>query len=330
MPVGQHILAMNTLAPWLLAALAGLGLLGYGARLFIDGAADGARRMRVSPMLVGVFLAGFATSLPEAIVAAVAAYRDSLELALGNAVGSNIANIGLVLGAAVLFMGLRPERGVERVELPTMTAVTVLTCLLIYDQHLSRLDALALMAALTIVTWLLVRNTLRNEDPADAGEPARRSMARNALFAAAGLVLLLAGAELLVRGAQQVALFAGVSELVIGATIVAIGTSLPELAITVTGAIKREAELAMGNIIGSNIFNLLVVIGVAGLIAPSGFARELLTLHVPMLLGFTFWFVALTLLCKKRAGLGRAWSATLLLPFALYVTLVIALAGSPA
>lgn len=321
---------MTTLALWLLAALAGLALLGFGARLFIEGAADGAKRMRFSPMLVGVFLAGFATSLPEAVVAAVAAYRDSLELALGNAVGSNIANIGLVLGAAVLFMGLKPERGIEKVELPTMTAVTVLTCLLILDQHLSRPDALALLAALPVVTWLLVRKTRTAGDSAGPGEPARHSMPRNVLYAFAGLILLLAGADLLVRAAQQVATIAGVSELVIGATIVAIGTSLPELAITVAGAIKREAELALGNVIGSNIFNLLVVIGVAGAISPSGFSRELLTLHLPMLLAFTLWFAALALLCKRRDSLGRPWSATLLLPFAAYVAVVIALAESPA
>ena len=205
---------MSSLVLWGLAAAAGLVLLGFGARLFIDGAADGAKRMRVSPMLVGVFLAGFATSLPEAIVAAVAAYRDSVELALGNAVGSNIANIGLVLGAAVLFMGMRPERGVTRVELPTMTAVTILTCLLMFNQYLSRLDALLLLAALPPVAWLLMRNTLSRKDAGASGTgTARRSVARNAVYALAGLVLLLLGAEMLVRAAKQLALIAGVSEL---------------------------------------------------------------------------------------------------------------------
>ncbi len=326
---------MSSLALWLLAAAAGLALLAFGARLFIDGAADGARRMRVSPMLVGMFLAGFATSLPEAVVAAVAAFRGSLELALGNAVGSNIANIGLVLGAAVLLMGMRPERGAGRVDLGAMTAVTVLTCLLLLNQYLSRLDAIVLLSALPVVTWLLVRNTRSRELQRAGAEsgPApsvQRSMPRNAAYAAAGLILLLLGAELLVRGAQQVALIAGVGELVIGATIVAIGTSLPELAITIAGALKREAEIALGNVIGSNIFNLLVVIGVAGVIAPSGFSPQLLTLHVPMLLGFTLWFVLLARLCAWRGGLGRAWSISLLLPFALYLGLVIALGTPPA
>ena len=324
---------MNTLVLWLLAAAAGLALLGYGARLFIDGAADGARRLRISPMLVGVFLAGFATSMPEAVVAAVAAYRDSLELALGNAVGSNIANIGLVLGAAVLFMGMRPERGAGGMELGTMSAVTVLASLLVFNQYLSRVDALVLLAALPLVAWLLVRNAGRRgtaEVPDDRVQAPEHSLPRNAAYAAVGLLLLLGGAELLVRAAQQVAVIAGVGELVIGATIVAIGTSLPELAITIAGAIKREAELALGNVIGSNIFNLLVVVGVAGAIAPSGFSPQLLTLHVPMLLGFTLWFVALAALCRMRGRLGRAWSASLLLPFALYLGVVIALTRAPA
>lgn len=320
---------MNTLALWLLAAAAGLALLAYGARLFIEGAADGARRLQISPMLVGVFLAGFATSMPEAVVAAVAAYRDSVELALGNAVGSNIANIGLVLGAAVLFMGMRPERGAGRMELGAMSAVTLLACLLVFNQYLSRLDALVLLAALPLVAWLLVRNAARRgtaEVPNDRMQAAERSLPRNAAYAGLGLLLLLGSAELLVRAAQGVAVIAGVGELVIGATIVAIGTSLPELAITVAGAIKREAELALGNVIGSNIFNLLVVIGVAGAITPSGFSPQLLTLHVPILVVFTAWFVALAALCKRRGRLGRAWSGSLLLPFALYLGLVIALA----
>jgi len=321
---------VTTLALWLLAAAAGLGLLAYGARLFILGAADGARRLRISPMLVGVFLAGFATSMPEAVVAAVAAYRDSLELALGNAVGSNIANIGLVLGAAVLFMGMRPERGAGNIELGAMSAITLLACALLANGYLSRVDAVLLLAALPLVGWLLVGNAVsRNTAGIPVGEDQAvlRSLPRNVAYAALGLFLLLGGAELLVRAAQRVAVIAGVEELVIGATIVAIGTSLPELAITVAGAIKRETELALGNIIGSNIFNLLVVVGVAGAIAPSGFSPQLLTLHVPMLLGFTLWFVALAALCRRRGRLGRAWSVSLLLPFALYLALVIALTG---
>ena len=329
---------MKPIEVWLLVAAAvalggGLALLAFGARLFVDGASEGARRLRVSALLVGMFLAGFATSMPEAVVAAVAAYSDSLELALGNAVGSNIANIGLVLGAAVLFMGLRPGQRAGWMNLGAMTAVTVMTILLMLNGHLSRLDAILLLAAMPLVTWLLVRVSDPDAGPdtqPSEGDSPQVSLARNVFYAITGLMLLMLGAEALVRGAKQVALLAGVSELVIGATIVAIGTSLPELAITVTGAIKREAELALGNVIGSNIFNLLVVIGVAGAIAPSGFSPQLLTVHVPMLAGFTAWFVVLAVICRRRGSLGRAWSFSLLLPFALYVLLVIALAGRPA
>ena len=280
-------------------------------------------------MLVGLFLAGFATSLPEAVVAAVAALRGSVELALGNAVGSNIANIGLVLGAGILFMGLRAERGAATTELGTMCGATLLAVLLLANGYLSRLDALALLAALAMVSWLLIRNTASRGMASETGRPkaARRSMARNVVYAVVGLALLLLGAEALVRAAQEVARIAGVSELVIGATVVAIGTSLPELAITVAGAIRREAEIALGNVIGSNIFNLLVVVGIAGLIAPSGFSPQLLTLHVPMLLGFTLWFVVLAVICRWRGRLGRAWSASLLLPFAGYLTLAVVLAA---
>lgn len=320
---------MSPLVLWLLAAAAGLALIAWGAQLFIDGAGDGARRAGISPMLVGVFLAGFATSMPEAVVAAVAAFRDSVELALGNAVGSNIANIGLVLGAAVLLMGMRPERGAGAVELGTMFAATALACALLANQHLSRVDALLLLAALPLAGWILVRNArpmgaARSQE--DRAQAAQRTLARNTAFAAGGLALLLGGAELLVRAAQQVAVIAGVEELVIGATIVAVGTSLPELAITIAGAVKREAELALGNVIGSNIFNLLVVVGVAGVIAPSGFSPQLLTLHVPILAGFTLWFVALAALCRNRGRLGRVWSVSLLAPFAGYLGLVVALA----
>ena len=317
---------MSGLSFWLPAAAVGVVLLALGAHWFIDGAADGARRMRVSPMLVGLFLAGFATSLPEAVVAAVAAWKGSVELALGNAVGSNIANIGLVLGAAVLFMGLKPERAAIKMELSAMVAATLLACVLLLNGYLSRFDALLLLAALAVATWLLIRKTPSNGAPGQT-PAAGRSMLRNALLAALGLACLLVGAELLVRGAQQVAQIAGVDELVIGATAVAIGTSLPELAITIAGVIRREAEIALGNVIGSNIFNLLVVIGIAGAIAPSGFSGRLLTLHAPILVAFTLWFVALSMLCQRRGGLGRAWSVSLLLPFAGYMALVVALAG---
>ena len=222
---------MKPLEAWLLAAAAialggGLVLLAFGARLFIEGAAEGARRMRVSPLLVGMFLAGFATSMPEAVVAAVAAYSDSLELALGNAVGSNIANIGLVLGAAVLFMGLRPEKRAGWMNLGAMTAVTALACLLMLNGYLSRLDAIVLLAAMPIVTWLLVRTPGAGGDaPAATGDARapRGTLARNVFYSLAGLLLLMLGAEVLVRGAKQAALLAGVGELVIGATIVAVG-----------------------------------------------------------------------------------------------------------
>ncbi len=318
---------MSVFYLWLPVGAVGLALLAFGARTFIDGASDGARRMQISPMLVGMFLAGFATSLPEAVVAAVAALRGSFEMALGNAAGSNIANIGLVLGAAVLFMGLRPERAAGRKELGTMVGATLLACLLIANGYLSRLDAFALLAALPLVCWLLIRDVA--PDPAlpraSTGGRAQHSMARNVIRVVLGLALLLLGAEALVRSAQEVARVAGVSELVIGATVVAIGTSLPELAITVAGALRREAEIALGNIVGSNIFNLLVVIGVAGVIAPSDFSPQFLALHVPLLLGFTGWFVILALICRWRGRLGRIWSAALLLPFAGYVAVVIAL-----
>lgn len=312
---------MSVLYLWLPVGAAGMAVLAFGAKVFIDGAADGARRLDISPMLVGLFLAGFATSLPEAVVAAVAAWRGSVELALGNAVGSNIANIGLVLGAGVLFMGLKPGRAPAKVELGAMAGVTLLACALILNGYLSRADALALLAALPAVSWLLIRKAGASPMIPRSGT-AQRSMARNAIYVAAGLAFLLGGAEALVRAAQEVARIAGVSELVIGATVVAIGTSLPELAITVAGAVKRESEIALGNVIGSNIFNLLVVIGVAGVIAPSGFSSQLPALHVPMLLGFTLWFLLLAAICRRRGGLGRAWSASLLLPFAGYVTLI--------
>lgn len=320
---------MSVLYLWLPVAAAGLALLAFGAKMFIDGAADGARRLDVTPMLVGLFLAGFATSLPEAVVAAVAAWRGSVELALGNAVGSNIANIGLVLGAGVLLIGLKPGRAPARVELGAMAGVTLLACILTLNGYLSRADALVLLATLPAVSWLLIRNANASQmiSPAGARAPARRSMARNAIYVVAGLAFLLGGAEALVRAAQEVARTAGVSELVIGATVVAIGTSLPELAITVAGAVKRESEIALGNVIGSNIFNLLVVIGVAGVISPSGFSSQLQVLHVPMLLGFTLWFLLLAAVCRRRGALGRAWSASLLLPFAGYVALAIALAA---
>jgi cation:H+ antiporter len=262
---------------------AGLGLLVIGADRFITGAAQTARALGISPMVIGLTVVGFATSMPEVLVGAVAAWDGRTGMAIGNAVGSNIANIGLVLAVAVLVRPMVVASATLRREYLLMCLAALLAILLLVDQHLGRLDGLILFGALIAATWWIVRLATRSPPADPLGGEFEKELApevsprRAAILLGAGLLVLLAGAELLVRGAVSAARILGVSDLIIGLTVVAIGTSLPELAASVTSVLKNEADIAIGNVIGSNTFNMLMVLGIPALIGPSGIGMEVLT-----------------------------------------------------
>lgn len=275
----------------LVALLVGLMLLVWSADRFVDGAAATARHFGMPARLVGMVIVGFGTSAPEMMVSALAAYQGSPGIALGNAYGSNIANIALILGITALISPIAVHSQVLRKELPILAAVTALAAWQIWNGQITRLDAWILLAVFAgVMVWMTWQGLRKTEDALDheveeelAAEP---MTSRQALFwTFAGLVLLLLSSRILVWGAVEIAHGLGVSDLIIGLTIVALGTSLPELASSIVAARKGEHDLALGNIIGSNLFNTLAVVGIAGAIhplsvGPEVFTRDIMTMSV--------------------------------------------------
>lgn len=312
----------------ILLIVAGLALLVWGADRFVHGAAATARNLGIAPLLIGLTIVAFATSAPEIMVAVNASLRGEPDLAIGNAIGSNIANIGLVLGCVALIRPIKLASATLQREMPALLAVSLFTVSLFLDSHLSRIDGLALLTGLVIVMVWLTRLGLRSSasDPMQAdyeAEIPKNVETRVALFwLAVGLAMLLGGAELLVDGAIEVARDLGVSDMVIGVTIIAIGTSLPELTVSLVSALKGEYDLAIGNIVGSNIFNLLAVIGIAAAIQPAALAPSVLSLHIFVMVAFTLVLFCMTYDQDGKNSINRLEGAALLTAFVGYISYV--------
>lgn len=313
-----------------LEVIGGLVLLIWGADRFVLGAAAGARNLGVPPLLVGLTVVAFATSAPEVLVSMVAALRGEPGLAFGNAIGSNIVNVGLVLGLVATIKPIELKSATLRREMPALLAVTLLTVSLFLDTFMSRVDGLVMLIGLIIVMIWLARLGMRSaaNDPMvaeyEAEIPDKVSMKAAAFWFAVGLVALLIGAELLVDGAINIATTLGVSDVVIGVTLVALGTSLPELAVSLVSAYKEEHGLAIGNIVGSNIFNLLAVIGVAAAIEPSAVAPSVLSVHIFVMVAFTLVLFAMTYDYDGKSELSRIEGIALFSAFIAYQGYVIA------
>lgn len=291
-----------------LAILAGLALLVWSADRFVEGSAAAAGHFGMPPLLIGMVVVGFGTSAPEMVVSALAATQGNPGLALGNAYGSNITNIALILGITALLAPIAVHSQVMRKELPILTLITLAATWLVFDGDLSRADAGILLALFAgLLGWSIWSGMKKPEDAmaaeVDAELKAHAMPIRKAVFwLVVGLVLLIVSSRILVWGAVDLATRFGVSDLVIGLTIVAIGTSLPELASSVIAARKGEHDLALGNILGSNLFNTLAVVGIAGMIAPMAVASDVLTRDIPVMIALT---VALFVLGYGFRGPGR-------------------------
>lgn len=306
-----------------LAIVGGLGLLAWSADRFVEGAAATARHARMPPLLIGMVIVGFGTSAPEMVVSAMAALDGKPDLALGNALGSNIVNIGLVLGVTALITPIVVHSEIVRRELPVLLLISVLTGSLFIDDVLSRVESLGLLAGFVVLIGWSIVSALRNRDDNLATQMDRELASHPmplgaALFwVAAGLVVLIISSRILVWGAVTTAQALGVSDLIIGLTIVALGTSLPELASSLMAARKGEHEIAIGNVVGSSMFNLLAVIGIAGVIAPMpAIAPEVLYRDWAMMFGMT---VALFLVAYGFRGERRITRLQGLLLLAGYV-----------
>ena len=245
----------------IIAVVISLALLAISADKFVDGASSVAKNLGVSPLLIGLTVVSFGTSAPEILIAVMSAGNGSSEIAIGNAIGSNIANIALILGAASLFIPIPVASEVLRREIPLLCAVVLFSSALLFDLHLSRIDgAAAIFTLLLCLGWLIWQGKSRQDDSIsdEYEESIEKTNVKTAwIITLVSLVTLLISARVLVWGAVEIARAANVSELMIGLSIVAVGTSLPELAATIASLLRREFGLAIGNVVGSNLFNAL-------------------------------------------------------------------------
>ncbi|MDY4480080.1 MAG: calcium/sodium antiporter [[Pasteurella] aerogenes] len=314
----------------LLAILVGLIILVWSADRFIDGAASFARHLGMSPLLIGIVIIGFGTSAPEMIVSALSALNNSPGIALGNAYGSNITNIALILGATALIKPVTVNSSILKQELPILSLVTLISAYLIYDAQISHLDALILLVIFAIyMSWTIWQGSKNKQDPMsqnvdeELAEHPLMPMPKAIMWMIVGLVLLIASSQLLVWGAVKVASFLGVSDLIIGLTIVAVGTSLPELAASMMAARKGESDLAVGNIIGSNLFNTLAVVGIAGSITPIQVGNEIFSRDMLVMAILTFSLFIFGYSVKKQGTINRFKGLLLLASYVAYTAYLI-------
>ena len=274
------------------AVVLGIALTVISADKFVEGSASLASRLGMSHFLIGLTIVSIGTSAPELLISAVAAFEGSPGLALGNALGSNITNIALVLGTTACICPLLVPGSIARRELPLLTLVGLCVCALAYRGIYDLWAGLALIAALPVVLHQVVRDEVQITHETEIAE---LSLKTSLVLTVGGLLILLGGSKTLVWGATEIARYFGVSELIIGLTIVAVGTSLPELAASVASALKNKTEMALGTVIGSNFFNFLGVIGVAAIISPFSIEADVITRDLPWTLGLTLllWFLAL-------------------------------------
>ncbi len=306
-----------------LGILAGLALLVYGADRFVEGAANIARYLGMPPLLIGLTIVGMATSAPEILVGVVATLEGKTEIAIGNAIGSNIANIGLVLGFTVMLMPVTVASQTLKREFFIMGLAILLAVGLMWNQNLSHLDAVFLLVGLTvaILSVIVLSKKSAKTDPLlsefESELPAKSNVAKSIFLFFLGLGLLLGGAYVLVECAIVVAKHFGLSDLIIGLTIIAIGTSLPELAASIMAVKKNEADIAIGNVIGSNMFNMLAVIGIPGMIHATDFDSIVLHRDFPVMIGMTL-LMGYMVFIRGAGKFDRAEGTTLLLCFIAY------------
>lgn len=279
----------------MLLFLAGLVVLVAGAEILVRGASRLAAALRISPLVIGLTVVAFGTSAPEVAVSVTAALRGEGDVAVGNVVGSNIVNVLLILGASALISPLAVRAALIRRDVPLMIGVSALVPLLLWNDRVGRVEGMLLVAGLVAWVVLLVRwsraesKDIAEEYAKEFGVPPPASAARtagNALLVLAGLALLVAGARWLLAGAIEIARHAGLDERTIGLTLVAVGTSLPEIAASILAAWRGERDIAVGNVVGSNMFNVLAVLGTSAAVSPSGITSspQMLRFDVPVML----------------------------------------------
>ena len=300
--------------------LAGFVLLFFGGDWLVDGGVALARKYRISSLVIGMTIVAFGTSAPELLVSMISAIKGSAGIAMGNVLGSNIANIGLILGLTALICPIETDNRKVIRHGAVMIAASLLLLVFSLKNGISRIEGLTLFACLILFTTLSIRKGRSQNEETATDVQEGKSMT---VLAAVGLVVLSCvmlafGADILVDGATTIASAMGVSDKVIGLTIVALGTSLPELAASVAAAVKKQMDISIGNIIGSNIFNILCVLGVSASIKPISLEFPDYMSDFIWMLGFSVFIIIFTTMRKKKGRLGRTAGILFLLAYAFY------------
>ncbi|MBA55805.1 MAG: calcium/sodium antiporter [Pseudomonadales bacterium] len=306
-----------------IAIIAGLVLLVWSSDKFVDGAVGLAEGLGMSKAMIGLTIVALGTSAPEIVVSIMAALAESPELAFGNAVGSNIANIGLVLGVTALIAALPVSPGLLKQDLPALLAVTAAAGFLCSDHTLSQQDGWAMMVMLLLLMYLMFRYKKEHKDeiisPESEEDIPDLGMKESVFWFILGTTILIGSSRLLVWGAIEVATALQISEVVIGLTIVAIGTSLPELAASVASALRRHHDIALGNIIGSNILNLLAVLSAGAVIYPIEISQQNFLRDYGAMTGITLLLAVFIFWPRKNRQLSKPEGAVLLIGYLGYL-----------
>jgi cation:H+ antiporter len=317
----------------------GLGILTLGANWLVDGSSQIARKFGIRPLIIGLTIVALGTSLPEFLLNVIAVLRGEDGLAIGNIVGSNIANIGLILGISAILLPLVVDKGTLQREYPMMLAVTGLFYFLAFDGLISRVDGFILVSGLAAFIVYVVRDSLAHakgengavpsdSEPNDSSDSRWKKLFTNPrtaplmriVLVLGGMAALILGARLMVDSALGIAAILGIAPIIIGLTVAAIGTSLPELAASLMSIFRKEADMAVGNILGSNMLNILFVVGVVALIQPMAVETESITDHFPIMILFS---VLVWPLARRRHRLSRASGVFLLVGFVAYLAWLI-------
>jgi cation:H+ antiporter len=305
----------------LLMTLGGLTILVVGAELMIRGAVDLALRAKLSPLVVGLTVVSLGTSAPELLVSLMAALKGSSVMAVGNVVGSNISNISLVLGACIVVFPIAADRDARRIHWPVMMLVSLLFVALIWDDGVARWEGLLFVLLLVAyVVWMVWSSRRKANQPGSKPVVVTTPVWRSLLFFAVGVGGLTIGADWFVEGAVGISRSLGVSEQLIGVTVVALGTSMPELVTSLMAAFRKQADISIGNLIGSNIFNLLGIIGVSAMVLPIRVDHSDFLLDLGAMLLISLLLLPFMALSRK---LGRWHGLVLLACYGGYILLVL-------
>ncbi len=306
----------------IIALLAGFILLIWSADTFTENGAKIANIFKVSPLVIGLLIFGFGTSAPEMLISGLAAIDGNTGLSVGNAIGSNIFNIALVLGISAIISPIKVKSEILKKEWVFLMLTTLIAGLLLWDKYLGLVDGLiliSLLIAFLVYTLITDKNSHSNEFDRFVEKIDKNQTMKTWIMLIVGLVVLISSAKLIVWGGVEVAKFFKVPDLIIGLSIIALGTSLPELAVSITSVLKKQYEMVIGNVIGSNLFNTLAVLAIPGLIHPSKVTDEVITRDYPVMLLLTLLLFILSYKFHKRHMVNRFEGVVLVSIFSIYM-----------